>query len=195
MQAFRLLLSIVVFAVFAASSVIRAAEAPVNWIQGKWIGTCSRNSHSLNAGLLLGSSGGLLNEKPISGLLVKNETVSFTEGDKQFVGRFLNDFNRIEGKLSKGSTSPAECTLVRRVVKSNFLCVFNPSRDKDLYVRYDDAASEPTTTTTIKLLPREKSKRFAAVEGKGGRFCFDDKDFPTTVCPQSVKQETYYCQD
>jgi hypothetical protein len=98
-----------------AASVTSSAQQPINWLQGRWEGTCTRGAKTLPAGLSLDAGGGSLNRKDITGLKITNGAITFTEGAMSFSGRFSDDYSQLTGRLGLGRGDQAAACSMNRV--------------------------------------------------------------------------------
>ena len=171
----------------AIGSLASAVAQPINWVQGKWEGTCTRGAKSLNASLLLDSGGGALNRKVISGLKVTKGAITFTEGHKEFIGQFSTDYSSLTGKLGKDEKL-ASCTMARVFTESDSICLFNDTGDK--YFIWLKPASG-TGGQAFWLFPTNKLQ----LQGdRNGTLCWSNVEFPPPTCPRFLPQKTYSCQ-
>jgi hypothetical protein len=169
-----------------ASTVGNAA--PINWVQGKWQGTCTRGGKTLNAGLLLDSGGGSLNEKIIASLSIVHTQISFIESDKQFSGSFSSDYGQLTGQLVRAG-KPASCSLTRRLIESDTICIFNDTNE-NYFIRLKSSNGH---NQSFWVFAGNKSSREQG--DRTGTLCWDTKEFQAGVCPRFLPQKAYACQN
>jgi hypothetical protein len=174
------------FALLLAIGPVKAD--PVNWIQGKWQGTCVRGSHTLPAGLLLDSAGGSLNEKVVASLKILHNQISFVEGQKQFSGSFSPDYSQLTGQLNL-SGKAASCSMTRHLTESDTICILNDTSE-NYFIRLK---SNNGHNQSFWVFAGNKSSREQG--DRTGTLCWATQEFPPNQCPRFLPQKTYSCQN